>query len=217
MIELNWKIIPDFSNYAINQKGEVINISRNKIIISEAITLRNNKTNKKTSRKVISFELFGKKSEIQDLPNETWCLIDNLDHYYISNLGRIKVENHIYLNGGKKYLCKEKILKTQKNKKGYSVISLAKSTTYCTRLVHRVVAIAFIPNPENKPQVNHINSNKSDNSVQNLEWCTNDENLDHLIYMRNIRKEDLDFILNKISNSFGISTSDLYNSIISTI
>lgn len=67
-----------------------------------------------------------------------------------------------------------RILRTHLNHKGYPVIDLSPTIT-----VHRVVALTFIPNPENKPQVNHKDGNKLNNHVGNLEWVTNRENLDH--------------------------------------
>lgn len=68
------------------------------------------------------------------------------------------------------------------SKSGYLQVTLSnnKSLVYCT--VHRLVAEAFIPNPDKKKQVNHIDGNKSNNSVSNLEWCTCRENIIHCIY-----------------------------------
>lgn len=86
--------------------------------------------------------------------------------YKISTLGRIKNS-------------KNKIIKQYKNHKGYLITQLSKCKDKKTFIVHRLVAGTFIPNPENKPQVNHINCNKEDNRVVNLEWVTNNENKLH--------------------------------------
>lgn len=89
--------------------------------------------------------------------------------YQISNLGRVKSLN--YNNTGK-----EGLRELDDDKYGYKVINLYKNGKGKRYSVHRLVAIAFIPNPNNLPQVNHINEIKNDNRVENLEWCTNEYN-----------------------------------------
>ena len=63
------------------------------------------------------------------------------------------------------------------NKKGYHRVNI-KGTTY---LWHRVIAETFLPNPDNKPCINHLNGDKADNCIENLEWCTNAENRAHAV------------------------------------
>lgn len=74
---------------------------------------------------------------------------------------------------------KPKILKGYVTKEGYTMFNLIKKGKHYTLSSHRLVAEAFIKNPENKLTVNHINGIKSDNNIKNLEWCTNLENIQH--------------------------------------
>lgn len=69
------------------------------------------------------------------------------------------------------------VVKSQPNGKGYLRVSIGGKLMF----VHRLVAEKYIPNPENKPQVNHKNCDKTDNKVENLEWVTNQENRDHMV------------------------------------
>lgn len=89
--------------------------------------------------------------------------------YQISNLGRLKSLPRKYK---KRYINEEIIKKPSKLPKGYLRIALAKNGTIKYFFIHRLVAQAFIPNPNNLPCVNHKDCNTSNNSVNNLEWCS---------------------------------------------
>ena len=99
--------------------------------------------------------------------------------YQVSNLGRIKSLPRKISNGTGFYVSKEKILKGHANAKGYIQVELRRNLKRRLILIHRIVAEHFIDNVYNKPQVNHIDGNKKNNKVYNLEWCTNGENQIH--------------------------------------
>lgn len=92
--------------------------------------------------------------------------------YLVSNIGNVKRVL------GSSHL-KPKNLKLMLNKDFYNQVNLKVNQKTNTKLVHRLVAMSFIPNPYNKPQINHINGIKNDNRVENLEWCTLSENRIH--------------------------------------
>lgn len=107
---------------------------------------------------------------------ERWLPMPNNPRYQISNYGNIKSLS--YNKSGK-----EKLLKKFLTKYGYETVSIQENGKSKTKWVHRLVAELFIPNPENKPQVNHIDGNKSNNRADNLEWATGSENVQHYYYV----------------------------------
>lgn len=97
------------------------------------------------------------------------------DAYQVSAYGQIKAKQKITWNGKCDATRKEKILKLYKQKNGYMMINLKRNGKIKHALIHRIVADAWIPNTTNKPTVNHIDGDKANNTVSNLEWCTHSE------------------------------------------
>ena len=118
---------------------------------------------------------------------EIWKPIENYEGLYeVSNLGRVRSIDRIIImkhrNGcNATHYYKGKILATRKNNSGYLKVDLIKDKKAKTFFVHRLVAIAFISNVENKPQVNHIDGNKENNTIENIEWCDAFENQQHAL------------------------------------
>lgn len=121
--------------------------------------------------------------------------------YYVSNFGRVyssPSRSNVNRNG--------MILSPSKNHKGYPMVVFRKGIER-TVTIHRLVALEFIDNPMNKPQVNHINGIKDDNRVENLEWVTNRENMDHAVkYLpKRIYTENEKMVAAKLARSLGLS------------
>lgn len=100
---------------------------------------------------------------------EVWKEINGYDNYLVSNFGNIKS------------IKRNLILKQYTLKNGYQSITLCQLGEKRTLSIHRLVCQSFLLNPENKEQVNHIDGNKLNNNITNLEWCTHSENQLHSI------------------------------------
>lgn len=141
-----------------------------------------------------------------NLDNELWkeVILENIDiknkKYFVSNLGRFKNSSGIIMNNYKI------------NENGYIRVYIYKKTF----ALHRLVALSFLENPDKKEQVNHIDGNKLNNSLQNLEWCTNKENQIHKVqnglannYTRKIGQYDLNGILVKSYESIILASKEI--------
>lgn len=127
----------------------------------------------------ISNKEYREREGVSSTEQEEWRDIKGYEGWYqVSNFGRIKRLKKTHYSFGMKHLIdREYILKTTKDQKGYMRVVLRKDGSCLKRYgVHRIVAETFIPNPENKPQVDHINRVRDDNRVENLRWATACEN-----------------------------------------
>ena len=111
---------------------------------------------------------------------EEWRAIKGYENLYeVSNLGRVRsLERYVKSKTGTR-IVKERILKPVNVGSGYLGVGLYKEGKVRIIYVHRLVAQAFIPNPNNLPEVNHKDENKTNNRVENLEWCTREYNMSH--------------------------------------
>jgi len=125
--------------------------------------------------------------------NETWKDIEGYEGLYqISDIGNVKTLKRIIVHEPRNYTAKEKILKPS-IQNGYYTVGLHKNKHVKYFRVHRLIAIAFIPNVEHKECVNHMDCNRLNNSICNLEWVTKGENNQHA--WDNFRQEKLRQIL----------------------
>lgn len=112
---------------------------------------------------------------------ETWKDVIGYESYYqVSNLGRLKRKPRKIINRGNNQTLKEKIIAPYKGRKGYLFYRLRNDNKDTKRFsAHRLVALNFTPNPLEKPEVNHMDGNKENNYLDNLEWVTTKENINH--------------------------------------
>lgn len=138
---------------------------------------------------------------------EIWKTINGYENFYeVSNYGRVRSLDRIVYFKNKKgsRAYKGKILK-QKYHNGYAMVNLNKNKNMEVKYIHRLVAEAFLPNPKNFPCVNHIDGVKSNNHVENLEWCTYSENNKYAL-LNNLRTNNINgLLLNNKKNSIKVA------------
>ena len=144
---------------------------------------------------------------------EIWKDIEGYEGLYlVSNLGRIKSLSHLVISNRGSYMSKERIMTLVYDACGYQQLRLSNKGVKKTQKVHRLVAKAFIPNPNNLPEINHKDENKANNCVDNLEWCDRNYNMQYGInthrHRMPVAQYTLDGLLVKQYNSIKEASSE---------
>lgn len=158
-----WKKVPSHPNYEVSSRGVI----RKKIVpVGADADIMVEMDGGKVKLGDLMVELFNGRHE-GPLPEERWVDISEAPGYKVSNLGRVRGKHHL--------------LSPSPDTIGHlQVIFMVDGKRVCQR-VHRLVAQAFIPNPHNLPVVNHIDGDKANNAAANLEWCTQEYNVWHMV------------------------------------
>jgi len=123
------------------------------------------------------------------LENEKWKDIPNYEGYYCaSTKGRIiSLGRRIKTVNGWRYIRPKLLVQRSVDSTGYYRVNLRKGDKTYTRHIHRLIATTFLPNPLNKPEVDHIDTNKKNNKVENLRWCFPKENMRNPLTMQHMQ------------------------------
>ena len=145
---------------------------------------------------------------------EIWKDVENFTGIYsVSNTGLIKSLSRSVKAGDKMITLKERVLKNDVGKKGYCRVTLCKESKTTRLLVHRIVASHFISNSENKPFVNHLDNNPSNNEASNLEYVTHSENMKHAQIQNRLHETQ-----SKAGTAVGIKqTKEMYKTLEATV
>ncbi len=141
------------------------------------------------SKKELTLNEYQKKAMttcLKESDKEKWRSF--IEGYEVSNLGRVRsIDRQIIRNNGRKQTFKGRILKPY-TKGLYDQVVLSVFGEYKTYYVHRLVALMFVPNPYNLPEINHLDENPKNNNAENLSWCSHIENLNYGTHNKKISK-----------------------------